>query len=134
MDGKTKDTLCEFWIKGGDNEELIDDVVSSDDEWEESDNISHLNPKSNPFFKPYFDAQEGKNIYTFENGRGYLEKRKSMIYGRDVSKLDEPSVSDDRTYELLDEGVCKSKKFKVTRYSLGASKEYIAIITCECKT
>ncbi|GKB90652.1 hypothetical protein Tco_0962924 [Tanacetum coccineum] len=35
MDGKTKNTLWEFRIKGGDNEVLNDDIISSDDKREE---------------------------------------------------------------------------------------------------
>nr|GEW07053.1 hypothetical protein [Tanacetum cinerariifolium] len=105
MDGKTKNALWEFWIKVGDDEVLLDDIVSSDDEWKEYDNTNHLNHNFDPFFKPYFDAQEENNISTFEKGRGYLDERKPEIYGLDVSKMDEPSVSDDRTYALLDDGV-----------------------------
>ncbi|GKC14140.1 hypothetical protein Tco_1010922 [Tanacetum coccineum] len=35
IDGKTKNALWEFWIKGGDDEVLNDDIISSDDEREE---------------------------------------------------------------------------------------------------
>ncbi|GJT11531.1 hypothetical protein Tco_0858573 [Tanacetum coccineum] len=70
MDGKTKNALWEFWIKGGDEEVLLDDIVSSDGEWKEYDNTNHLNHNSNPFFKPYFDAQEVNNVYC---DLGFLE-------------------------------------------------------------
>ncbi|GKA36570.1 hypothetical protein Tco_0723061 [Tanacetum coccineum] len=43
MDGKTKNALWEFRIKGGDNEVLNDDIISSDDKREESSNTNHPN-------------------------------------------------------------------------------------------
>ncbi|GJW46142.1 hypothetical protein Tco_0077788 [Tanacetum coccineum] len=105
MDGKTKNVLWEFWIKGGDEEVLLDDIVSSDGEWKEYDNTNHLNHNSNPFFKPYFDAQEVNNVCTFKKRRGCFDKRKPKIYGHDDIRLNETSVSDDKKNELLDEGV-----------------------------
>nr|GEU93524.1 SGNH hydrolase-type esterase domain-containing protein [Tanacetum cinerariifolium] len=48
MDRKTKNTLWEFWIKGGDKEILMYDIESSDDEWEESNNT---NANADSFFK-----------------------------------------------------------------------------------
>ncbi|GKB52139.1 hypothetical protein Tco_0902892 [Tanacetum coccineum] len=43
MDGKTENALWEFRIKGGDNEVLNDDIISSDDKREESSNTNHPN-------------------------------------------------------------------------------------------
>ncbi|GJW03925.1 putative ribonuclease H-like domain-containing protein [Tanacetum coccineum] len=83
--------------------------------------------------EPYFDAQEGNNICTFEKGRGCFEERKPKIYRRYDGELNKTSVSDDKKCELLNEGVCKSEKFKVTRYSLGTNEEYIAISKCSTK-
>nr|GEX79934.1 SGNH hydrolase-type esterase domain-containing protein [Tanacetum cinerariifolium] len=103
MDGKTKNALWDFWIKGGDEEVLMDDVVSSDDNWEESDITNHLNDESNIFFKPYFDAQEGNNISTFEKGSGCFDEHKPKIHGRNISKLDRIMVSDYKTEHLNDE-------------------------------
>ncbi|GJX41779.1 hypothetical protein Tco_0256769 [Tanacetum coccineum] len=74
---------------GGDDEVLIDDVVSSDDEWKESNNKNHLNDNSDPFFKPYFDAQAGNNICMFEKGRECFDEHKPKIYGRNISELDD---------------------------------------------
>nr|GEW49256.1 hypothetical protein [Tanacetum cinerariifolium] len=56
-DVKTKNTLWELWIKGGDDEVLMDDIVSSDDEREESRNTNHPNDNVDSFFKPYLDAK-----------------------------------------------------------------------------
>nr|GEU29495.1 putative reverse transcriptase domain-containing protein [Tanacetum cinerariifolium] len=107
MDRKTKNTLWEFWIKGSDDEVLMDGIVSSDDEREESDNTNQLNDNSDPFFKPYFDAQERNNICSI-------------------------SVGNDEKKELLNDGVCKSEKFDVIRYSLGPNEEYITISPYKC--
>ncbi|GJU50308.1 hypothetical protein Tco_1219863 [Tanacetum coccineum] len=57
-----------------------------------------------------------------------------LIKRRNINELDEISVSDDEKNEQLDDGVCKSKKIEVTRYSLGTNEEYIAINTCEYDT
>ncbi|GJZ90244.1 hypothetical protein Tco_0662171 [Tanacetum coccineum] len=46
MDGKTKNALWEFWIKGGDDDVLMDEIVSSDDERQESNSTNHLNDNS----------------------------------------------------------------------------------------
>nr|GEU75332.1 hypothetical protein [Tanacetum cinerariifolium] len=48
MDRKTKNTLWEFWIKGGNKEILMYDIELSDDEWEESNNT---NANADLFFK-----------------------------------------------------------------------------------
>nr|GEY61010.1 hypothetical protein [Tanacetum cinerariifolium] len=74
MDRKTKNALWEFWTKGGDNEVLMDEIVSSDDEREESDNTDRLDNNYDLFFKPYFDAQEVNNICTFKKGRECFDK------------------------------------------------------------
>ncbi|GJQ97262.1 hypothetical protein Tco_0008401 [Tanacetum coccineum] len=51
----------EFVIEGGNNE-LMDDIVSSDEEWEESDYGNPTNTDTDSFFKPYLDAQEKCDI------------------------------------------------------------------------
>ncbi|GJX38567.1 hypothetical protein Tco_0251870 [Tanacetum coccineum] len=40
MDGMTKSTLWHYWVKGEGNNELMDDIESSDKEWEEFDYIT----------------------------------------------------------------------------------------------
>nr|GFC31015.1 hypothetical protein [Tanacetum cinerariifolium] len=69
MNGRTKNALWDFWMKGGDEEVLIGDIISSNDEWKEFDNTNYLNDNADPFFKPYLDAQEEKNICMFKKGR-----------------------------------------------------------------
>nr|GFC02485.1 hypothetical protein [Tanacetum cinerariifolium] len=54
---------CTMGIFDGDDEVLTDDIVSSEDEREESNNTDRLNDNSDLFSKPYFDAQEGNTMY-----------------------------------------------------------------------
>ncbi|GJV38417.1 hypothetical protein Tco_1410894 [Tanacetum coccineum] len=69
-----------------------------------------------------------------EEGRECFDEHKMKIYGRNISELDDISVSNDEKKELLNEGVFKSEKFEVIRYSLGTNEEYISINTCEYAT
>ncbi|GJU22596.1 hypothetical protein Tco_1155938 [Tanacetum coccineum] len=97
-------------LEKSDNDEvLIDDIVSSDNKREESDNTYRLNDTSDLFSKPYFDAQEGNNICTFKKGQECFDKHKPKVYGHKVSELNDISVNNDEEKELLNEGVCKSK-------------------------
>nr|GEW12974.1 hypothetical protein [Tanacetum cinerariifolium] len=94
-----------------------DDIVSSDDKREESDNTNHLNDNSDPFFKPYFDAQEGNNISAFEKGQECFDKHKTNIYGGNISELDDISVTDDEEIILLnEEDLAEMKKMTLVEY------------------
>ncbi|GJQ94600.1 hypothetical protein Tco_0005739, partial [Tanacetum coccineum] len=119
---------------GGDNEVLSDEIVLSDDERQESKSTNHLHDNLDQFFKTYFNAQERNNICAFEIGQECFDKHKPKIYRHNISELNDILVSNDEEKELLNEGVCKSKKFEVIRYSLGTNEEYISVNTCEYKT
>ncbi|GJU56053.1 hypothetical protein Tco_1229767 [Tanacetum coccineum] len=106
MDGKSKNALWEFQIKGGDDEVLMDDI-------------------------PYFDAQEGNNICTFKKGKECFDKHKLKVYGHIIYELNNISLNNDEVKELLNEEVCISEKLDVIWYSIGTNEEYIAINTCE---
>ncbi|GJV72479.1 hypothetical protein Tco_1492474 [Tanacetum coccineum] len=62
MDGVTKSALWHSWVIEGGNSELMDDIVSSDEEWEEYDYGNPPNTATDSFFKPYLDAQEKGDI------------------------------------------------------------------------
>ncbi|GJT20914.1 hypothetical protein Tco_0890851, partial [Tanacetum coccineum] len=134
MDGKTKNALWELWIKGGDDDVLMDEIVSSDDERKESSNINYPNDNANLFFKPYLDAQEENNICKIMKGP---DEHRQEAQEYNVDKSDDISVRNNALHlfneddEALNKGVCKSKKFKVIRYLLGHSEEYVAISTCK---
>ncbi|GKA58489.1 hypothetical protein Tco_0757677, partial [Tanacetum coccineum] len=125
MDAKTKNALWEFWIKNYEDEISMDDIVSSDEEWMESDNTSHINNNYDSFFKPCLDYQERKYC---------VDEDERMIYEHNISELDNISICDDEEIILLNEKVCKLEKFDVIRYSLDTNEEYIAISTCELDT
>ncbi|GJQ92792.1 retrotransposon protein, putative, unclassified [Tanacetum coccineum] len=58
MDGMTKSALWYYWVKGEGNNELMGDIESSDEEWEEFDYGNPPNTDTNYFFKPIWNAQE----------------------------------------------------------------------------
>ncbi|GJZ10626.1 hypothetical protein Tco_0545385 [Tanacetum coccineum] len=130
MDGMTKSTLWHYWVKGEGNNELMDDIESSDKEWEEFDYGNPPNTDTNSFLKPYLDTQEKNDI-----GRG--DECDQMNHGGNVSKgndiiLKNIPNSDNVKDEQLNERVCRAEKFEVMKYSLGPNEEYIAINTSKC--
>ncbi|GJZ11226.1 hypothetical protein Tco_0545985 [Tanacetum coccineum] len=57
-----KTALCHYWIYGWGNNESSDDIVSSDDEWEEYEYGNPSDTTTKSFFKPYMKTQEKNNI------------------------------------------------------------------------
>ncbi|GJV50371.1 hypothetical protein Tco_1440583 [Tanacetum coccineum] len=55
MDGVTKSALWNYWLKEEEDNELMDDVESTNNEWEESYYGNPPNTDTNSFFKPYLD-------------------------------------------------------------------------------
>ncbi|GKD82004.1 hypothetical protein Tco_1348843, partial [Tanacetum coccineum] len=49
MDGMTKSALWHYWVKGEGNNELMDDIESSNEEWEEFDYGNPPNTDTNSF-------------------------------------------------------------------------------------
>nr|GEZ49626.1 hypothetical protein [Tanacetum cinerariifolium] len=108
----------------------MDDIESTDKEWEEIDYGYPPNTDTNLFFKPYLDAQEKNDI-----GKG--DERYQKNHEGNVSKLNDNILnntpnSDNLNDERLNERMCKAEKFEVIKYSLGPNEEYIAINTSEC--
>ncbi|GKA92666.1 hypothetical protein Tco_0814591 [Tanacetum coccineum] len=133
MDGMTKSSLWNYWVKGEGNNELMDDVESSDKESEQSNYGNPHNINTDSFLKPYLDAQEKDNIYEIEKG----SDRNQKYHGGNISKVNDIILnnvphSDNIKDEQLIERVCRAEKFEVIKYSLEANEEYIAINTCEC--
>ncbi|GKA54813.1 hypothetical protein Tco_0753762 [Tanacetum coccineum] len=130
MDGTTKTALLHNWLKEKGNNELMDDIKSTDKEWEESDFGNHPNTNTNSFFKPYLDAQEKNDIEKRDERsqkkyKGNTSKLENIILNKAPHSI---NIKD----EQLNERVCKAKKFKVIKYSLGPNEEYIAINNYEC--
>ncbi|GKD51833.1 hypothetical protein Tco_1280809 [Tanacetum coccineum] len=116
-EGSDKITAWSELVKGWGNNKLMDDIVSSDEEWEESNYENPPNTNTDSFFKPYLDAQEKGDICLVEKEH-HLKNHNS-------------DCSDEKNNDLIYEKACKAEKFKVIKYSLGANEEYIAISTRE---
>ncbi|GJX82663.1 hypothetical protein Tco_0332144 [Tanacetum coccineum] len=99
MDGMTKSALWNSWIKGGGNNELIDDIVSSDKEWEESDYGNPPNTNIDSFFKPYLDAREKGDICLIE------KELRPKNHSCSISMQNNVSCFDDKKNDLINEGV-----------------------------
>nr|GEV77268.1 hypothetical protein [Tanacetum cinerariifolium] len=62
VDKGTKKALLYSWFGGSWNSEPMDDVILSDEEWDESDYGNPPNTNTDSFFKPYLDAKEKDDI------------------------------------------------------------------------
>ncbi|GJZ56765.1 hypothetical protein Tco_0612259 [Tanacetum coccineum] len=62
VDGMTQKALLHSWINENWNKKPMNDIVSSDEEWEESDYENPPNTITDSFFKPYLNAQEKDDI------------------------------------------------------------------------
>ncbi|GKE19131.1 hypothetical protein Tco_1426708, partial [Tanacetum coccineum] len=116
VDGRTKKVLLHSWMNGSWNKRRMDDIVSSDKEWEESDYGKHPNTTTNSFFKPYSKAREKNDIEKEDEQRH--PKRKGNKNYLEINN-EQPSKR-----------VCKAEKFEAIKYSLGPNEEYIAIKRC----
>ncbi|GJZ20674.1 hypothetical protein Tco_0557264 [Tanacetum coccineum] len=56
VDGRTQKALLHSWIDENWNKEPMNDILSSDEEWEESDYGNPPNNTTNSFFKPCLNA------------------------------------------------------------------------------
>ncbi|GJY07794.1 hypothetical protein Tco_0374848 [Tanacetum coccineum] len=127
VDETTKRALLNTWIEVGNEEGLMNDEVSSDEEWEEHEYGNPPNTNNNSFPKPYLNTNN-------EGDKGYHKKNNS-----DTSKLENiiPSGaphSEELTNEQLIEKMCKVEKFEVIKYSVGDNEEFLAICTHECNS
>ncbi|GJY62897.1 hypothetical protein Tco_0464357 [Tanacetum coccineum] len=85
----TKKALFRSWINGSWHKELIDDIVSSDEEWEESDFGNHPKTNTDSFFKPYLETHEKMTLEERMNyaERSELAERCDMISEDDFQRL-----------------------------------------------
>ncbi|GKC02926.1 hypothetical protein Tco_0994536 [Tanacetum coccineum] len=104
----TKSGLWEFYVNER-TKGTIDDLDEYNEPCEENSKKT-----SDLFFKPYLDAQDGKDIYEL------IEMDYSTIpipTHRDISNPDE---------------LCKTEEFTVIGYSMGSCEEFITVGPC-CK-
>ncbi|GJX63110.1 hypothetical protein Tco_0296010 [Tanacetum coccineum] len=101
----------------------MNDIVSSDEEWEESDYGNLPNITTDSFFKPYLNAQEKDDIKEDERSQ---KKRKG-----NNNIINKAPKSNNQNNEQPSKRVCKAKKFEAIKYSLGPNEEYIVIRSYE---
>ncbi|GKE85189.1 hypothetical protein Tco_1558931 [Tanacetum coccineum] len=95
----------------------MDHIVSSNNEWEESNYGNPPNTTTDSFFKPHLKTRE-KNDVEKEDKRS----RKKLKGNKSDLEVNN---------EHPDKMVCKAEKFEAIKYSLGPKEEYIAIKRCE---
>ncbi|GKB24203.1 hypothetical protein Tco_0863604 [Tanacetum coccineum] len=101
----------------------MNDIVSSDEEWEESNFGNPPNTTTDSFFKPNY-AQEKDDIKKEDERIQKKHKGNNNI-------LNKAPKSDNKNNEQPRKRVCKAEKFEAIKYSLGPNEEYIAIRSCE---
>ncbi|GKB40656.1 hypothetical protein Tco_0885598 [Tanacetum coccineum] len=111
VDEMTKRALLYTWIEIRKGEELLNEEVSRDDEWEEHEFRNHPN---NSFPKPYLNIknEENKNHYDENNG----DAGKST--GMDLSGTPR---SENINNKQPNEGICRVDKFEVIKYTIGGA-------------
>ncbi|GJV17927.1 hypothetical protein Tco_1363250 [Tanacetum coccineum] len=109
VDVRTKKVLFHSWLNESWNKRQIEGIISSDDEWKESDYGNPPNAITNSFFKPYLKPKEQNNT----------EKRDVLIQ----IKRKDNNMNDEQPSKRI----CKAEKFEAIKYSLRPNKEYIAI-------
>ncbi|GJV21339.1 hypothetical protein Tco_1370359 [Tanacetum coccineum] len=111
VDETTKRALLNTWIEVGNEERLMNDVVSSDEEWEEHEYGDPPNIVADSS-KPYLDTHHKRDG---SNNAKWNENTSEL------GKAPHPN-------KVSDSGrTCKTEKFEVIKYSLGPNEEYIAI-------
>ncbi|GJW21811.1 hypothetical protein Tco_0032433 [Tanacetum coccineum] len=132
---------------------------SSSDEWEDFERANHIGPNANSNYNPYLDVSRILNDHAGTNN-GYETQGKHEWFDEhefvgddddDISDLKDYMIQKDPPYYVDEEeerskerrckllGIsyvkpptCKSKKFKVVKYSFGPTVEYVAIKEYEC--
>ncbi|GJU25067.1 hypothetical protein Tco_1163688 [Tanacetum coccineum] len=106
----------------GNEEELLNDKVSSDEEWEEHE---YGNPLNESFPKPYLNINNEKDKNHHNENKRDTEK----LSGMDLSGVPH---SEKINNEQPNEGVCRVEKFEVIKYTIRDSEEFLAICTRGC--
>ncbi|GJS66242.1 hypothetical protein Tco_0680806 [Tanacetum coccineum] len=118
VDETTKRALLYTWIEIGKEEGLLNDEVSSNEEWEEQE---YGNPPKDSFPKPCFEMD--KNNHNENNRNTYKSS------GMDLSGAPQ---SENINNAQPNEGLCRVDKFEVIKYTIGDNEEFLAICTREC--
>ncbi|GJY00721.1 hypothetical protein Tco_0358873 [Tanacetum coccineum] len=103
-------------------DELLNDKVSSDEEWDEHE---YRNPPNDSFSKTYLNInnEKDKNHYNENN--------------RDADNSSGMDLSGAPQFENINnkqpnEGICRVDKFEVIKYMIAGNEEFLAICIREC--
>ncbi|GJT82262.1 zinc finger, RING/FYVE/PHD-type containing protein [Tanacetum coccineum] len=108
------------------NKEPINDIVSSDEEWEESNYGNPPNTTTESFFRPYLGTHDIEKVDKRSQNR-----HKGNDSKLEINILNKAPESGNKNNEQPNKRVCKAEKFEAIKYSLGPNEEYIAIKSCE---
>ncbi|GKE06116.1 hypothetical protein Tco_1398134 [Tanacetum coccineum] len=108
-------SIIHSWINENWNNELMNDIVSSDEEWEESDYGNPPNTTTDSSFKPCLNTQEKDDIKK-------KDERSQMKRKGNNNTLNKAPKSDNQNNEQHSKRVLKSEKFEAIKYSLGPNK------------
>ncbi|GJU12268.1 hypothetical protein Tco_1134664 [Tanacetum coccineum] len=103
----TKNALWNFWEKGYDNDTLIDDEESSDDESNESN--------QHPFFNPY------------QNDKEKGDRSQHTECNDNTGKLENFDTTHSDVKERHDEGMYRVDRFEVIKYLIRDNEEFMGI-------
>ncbi|GJU11574.1 hypothetical protein Tco_1133970 [Tanacetum coccineum] len=103
-------------------EELLNEEVSSDDEWEKH---KSGNPPNDSFPKPYLNINNEKDKNHYDENNKHADK----LSGMDLSGAPQ---SENINNEQPKEGICRVEKFEVIKYMIRGNEEFLAICTREC--
>ncbi|GKE91354.1 hypothetical protein Tco_1572449 [Tanacetum coccineum] len=120
-DDGTQKALLNSWINGSWHKELIDDIVSSDEKWEESDYGDPPKTNIDSFFKPYLEAHEKNDIGREDELR--RKKRKGNNSELEKNILNKAPKSNNMNDKQPIKRVYKAEMFKAikSRYGVSAS-------------
>ncbi|GKE47093.1 hypothetical protein Tco_1478351 [Tanacetum coccineum] len=124
VDKTTKRALLYTWIDIGNKEGLLNDEVSSDEEWVEHE---YGNPPNDSFPKPYLNINNEKD----KNHHNENNKDTDKLSGMDLSGAPQ---SEKINNKQPNEGVCRVDNFKMIKYTIGGNEEFLAICTRKCNS
>ncbi|GJW65804.1 hypothetical protein Tco_0117688 [Tanacetum coccineum] len=122
VDETTKRALLYTWIEIGNDEGLLKDKVSSDEELEEHE---YENPPNDSFPKSYLNINNEKDKNHYDENNGDVDNSSGM-------DLNGAPQSENIINEQPNEEICRVDKFEVIKYTIGANEEFLAICTREC--
>nr|GEV30968.1 putative ribonuclease H-like domain-containing protein [Tanacetum cinerariifolium] len=89
VDGRTKKVLLHSWMNGSWNKRRMDDIVSSDKEWEESDYGNTPKTSNDSFFKPYLKDRVKNDIQKDDE---QSQKKRAKLRRDDENATNPPQV------------------------------------------